>query len=75
MTYYSESKDSTLDNEMTELAMELKHVAKKRIKSKTSLEEYLQQKIKSFREANFVCEEEKEMLYLDSEGDMPNDIS
>jgi hypothetical protein len=53
ITYYTESKESALDHEMMEMAVDFKeHGAKKRIRNKPGLEEYIQQKLKAFKEEN-----------------------
>lgn len=47
--YYSQSKDSVLDNEMTMLSAQLNQQGKKkRIKSKNSLDTYLNDKLDLF---------------------------
>ena len=49
LPYYSESKESKLDNEMSMFSAQLDcHGKKKRIKSKQSLENYLSEKFKLF---------------------------
>lgn len=67
ITYHTESKESLLDQEVTELAVQLNESGfKKRIKNENGLESYLQSKFHDFKEAKPEDKDEA-VTYIDEE--------